>query len=75
MPCRSKDNLGKFLANTPTASNNQPSLFFVGCELEDPLGKQPKIFEEPIGEAEEEIIPATYTMAKNRNGIEEREGD
>ncbi|MCY6488460.1 hypothetical protein, partial [Actinobacillus pleuropneumoniae] len=48
--------------------------FFGGCELEDPLGEQPEIFEEPIGEEEEEIIPPTYTMAKSRNGIENING-
>lgn len=41
MPHRNSDNLGEFLPNTPTTSNNQPFLFFDGCELEDPLGKQP----------------------------------
>jgi len=54
MPRRSRDNLGKFLSNTPTASNNQPSLFFGGYELEEALGEQPEIFEEPIGEEEVE---------------------
>jgi len=65
MPRRNRDNLGKFLPNTPTTSNIQPSLFFSGCELEDPLGEQPEIFEEPIGE-EEEPIP-TNIMDENRN--------
>ena len=50
MPHRSRDNLGKFLPNTPTASNNQPSLFFSGCELEEPLSDQPDIFGEPTEE-------------------------
>ena len=50
MPHRNRDNLGKFLINAPTASNTQPSLFFGGCELEESLGEQPDIFEEPIGE-------------------------
>ncbi len=54
---RNRDNLGKFLPNTPIATNKQPSLFFDGCELEEPLGEQPDIFEEPIGEEEEEPIP------------------
>ena len=54
MPCKNKDNLGKFSPNTPTASNNQPSLFFGGYELEEPLGEQPNIFEEPTREEEEE---------------------
>ena len=72
MPRRSRDNLWIFFLNTPTASNSQPSLFFGGCELEDPLGEQPEIFEEPIGEEEEETIPPTYTMVENKNGIENR---
>lgn len=54
MPCRNRDNLGKFLPNTPTASNIQPSLFLSVCELEETLGEQPDIFEEPTGEEEEE---------------------
>ena len=53
MPRRNRDNLGKFFPNTPSTSNNQPSLFFGGCELEEPLGEQPDIFEEPKGEEEE----------------------
>ena len=71
MPRRSRDNLGIFFPNTPTTSNSQPSIFFGGCELEDPLGEQPNIFEEPIGE-EEETIPPNYTMDENRNGIGDR---
>ena len=67
MPRRNRDNLGKFLPNTPTTSNNQPSLFFGSYELEDPLGEQPEIFEEPTGGEEEgEPIP-TNLMAENRN--------
>jgi hypothetical protein len=74
MPRRSRDNQGKFLPKTPTPSNSQPSLFFGDCELpslttgelEDPLGEQPEIFEEPIGEEEEPTSP-TQTMAENRN--------
>ena len=50
MPRRNRENLGKFFPNTPIASNSQPSLFFGGCELEEPLGEQPDIFEEPTGE-------------------------
>ena len=65
MARRNRDNLGKFLPNTPTTSNIKPSLFFDGCELEDPLGEQPEIFEKPIGE-EEEPIP-TDIMAENIN--------
>jgi len=33
MPHMSRDNLGKFLPNTPIPSNNQPSLFFDDCQL------------------------------------------
>jgi len=50
MPRRNKDNSGKFLLNTPTTSHSQPSLFFGGCNQEEPLVEQPNIFEEPIGE-------------------------
>ena len=71
MPRRSRDNLGFFLQNTHTTSNNQHSLFFGGCELEDPLGEQLEIFEEPIGE-EEEPIP-TNIMDENRNERGDRE--
>ena len=78
MPRRNKDTQGKFLPNTTTPSSSEPSLFFddyqtpslTTGELEDPLGDQREIFEEPIGEEEEETIPPTYTMAENRNGIE-----
>jgi len=71
MPHRNRDNLGKFLPNNPTPSNNQPSLFFDGCELKEPLGEQPDIFEEPTGE-EEEPIP-TEPMAENKNDRGNRE--
>jgi len=50
MPHRCRDNLGKILVNTPTASHSKPSLFFGGCNQEEPLGENPNIFEEPIGE-------------------------
>ena len=41
--------------------------------MEDPLGKQPKIFEEPTGGEEEgEPIP-TDLMAENRNDRGDRE--
>ena len=73
MPCRIRENLGKSLPNTPTASNNQPSLFFGGCELEEPLGEQPDIFEEPIVEEEEGEPTPTKTMAENRNDRGNRE--
>ena len=62
---RNRDNSGNFLPNTPTASHSQPSLFFDGCDQEEPLGEQPDIFEEPIGE-EEENIPLE-PMAEHRN--------
>jgi len=64
MPHKNRDNLGRFLPNTPTASNNQSSLFFGGYELEEPLGEQPNIFGEPI---------PTEPMAKKRNDIGNRE--
>ncbi len=74
MPRRSRDNLGKFLPNTPTASNSQPSLFFGGYELEEPLGEQPNIFEEPIGAEEEEEEPIPIEpMAENQNDRGNRE--
>lgn len=57
MPSRNRDNLWKLLSNTPTASNNQPPLFFDGCELEEPLGYKPEIYEETTGEEEEEEEP------------------
>ena len=31
MPCRNRDNIGKYLPNAPTTSHNQPSLFFGRC--------------------------------------------
>lgn len=87
MPRRSRDNLGIFFPNTPTPSDNQPSLFFGGYhlpsltvgELEDPLGEQFEIFEEPIGKDEEENIPHMKNMVENRNEgdfpIRETNGD
>jgi len=59
---RNRNNLGKFLPNTSTTSNNQPSLFFDGCELDNPLGEQPEIFEEPIGGEEGEPIPTNLVL-------------
>ena len=56
MPHRNRDNSGKILSNAPTASYSQPSLFFSGCDQEEPLGEQQDTFEEPIGEEEEENI-------------------
>jgi len=69
MPQGSRDNLGKKFPNAPTTSNNQPSLFFGGCELEDPLGEKLEIFEDPTGEEEEENIPPMYTMVESRTGL------
>ena len=73
MPRRNRDNLRKFVPNTPTASNNQPSLFFGGYELEEPLGEQPDIFEEPTWEEEEEEPIPTEPMAENWNDRGNRE--
>ena len=73
MPRMNRDNLGKFLLNTPTESNSQPSLFFNGYELEEPLGEKPNIFEEPRGEEEEDEPIPTEPMAENRNDRENRE--
>ena len=53
MPHMDKYNSVKFLPNTPTASHSHPYLFFNGSDQEKPLGEQPDIFEEPIGEEEE----------------------
>jgi len=69
MPRRNRDNLGKFFSNTPTTSNNQTSLFFIDGELEDPLGEQPYLFEEPIGEEEEEEPIPTEPMVENQDDI------
>ncbi len=66
MPCRNKNNSRKFFPNTPTISHSQPSLFFGGSDQEEPLGEQSEIFEEPIGEEEEENIPPK-TMVENKN--------
>ena len=63
MPRRIRDNSGKFLSNTPTASNRKPSLFFSGYELEEPLDEKPDIFEEPTGEEEEKEPIPTEPMA------------
>ena len=67
MPRRSRDNLGKFLPNTPTTSHSQPSLFFSNCNQEKPLGEQQDIFEEYIGEEEEEENIHLEPMAESRN--------
>jgi len=50
MPHRIRDNSGKLLSNTTTASNMLPSLFFSDSELEDPLGEKTYLFGEPIEE-------------------------
>ena len=65
MPRRNRDNLGKLLTNTPNASNNQHSLLFGDCEVEEPLGEKPYIFEEPIGEEEEEEPIPTEPMGED----------
>ena len=57
MPCRNRDNSRNFFPNASTASHSQTSLFFGGCNQEETLGEQLYIFEEPIGEEEEENIP------------------
>lgn len=41
MPHRNRDNLGKFLPNTPTTSHSHPSLFFGGSDPEEPIGEPP----------------------------------
>lgn len=66
MPHRNRDNSGKFLPNTPTTSQSHPSLFFGGSDLEEPIGEQPEIYEDPIAEEEEETIPSEI-MVENRN--------
>jgi len=73
MPRRNIDNLGKFLPNTPTSSNSQTSLFFGGCELEEPLGEKPNIFEEPTREEEEEEPIPTEPIVENQNDRGNRE--
>lgn len=73
MPRRNRDNLGKFLTNTPTASNIQPSLFFGDCEVEEPLGEKPYIFEEPTREEEEEEPIPIELMVGNQNDRGDRE--
>ena len=73
MPRMNRDNLWKFLPNTPTASNNQPSLFFGGSELEEPLSEKPNIFEEPTREEEQEEPIPTKPMAENQNERGNRE--
>jgi len=75
MPCRNRDNLDKFLPNTPTTSNNQPSLFFGGYELEEPLGEQLDIFEEPTREEEEPIPTEPMAEIRNERGSRERVED
>ena len=66
MPRRNIDNSGKFLTNTPTTSLSHHSLFFGGSDPKEPIGEPPEIYEDPITEEEQEIIPPE-TMAENRN--------
>ena len=73
MPRKNTDNSGKFLSNAPTTSNSQPSFFFTDGELEDPLGEQPYLFEEPVGEEEEEEPIPTKPMAENQDDRGNRE--
>lgn len=73
MPHRNRDNLENCLPNTPTASNIQLSLFFNGCELEEPLGEKLDIFEQPTGKEEEEEPIPTEPKAKNKNDRGNRE--
>ena len=73
MPHRNIDNSGKFFPNTPTTSNSQPSPFFSDCELEEPLGEKPDIFEEPIGKEEEEEPIPIEPMDENQNDRGNRE--
>ena len=68
MPCRNRDNTGKFLPNTPTTSLSHPSLFFGGRDPEEPIGEPLEIYEDPITKEEQENIPPK-TMAKHKNGI------
>lgn len=73
MPHKNRDNSGKFLTNTPIASNRQPSLFFGDGELEDPLGEKPYLFKEPTEEEEKEETIPTEPMAGNKNDRGDRE--
>ena len=61
------------MPNTPTASNNQPFVLFGGYELEEPLGEQPNIFEEPTGDEEEEEPIPIELMVENQNNRGNRE--
>ena len=54
MPRKNRDNLGKFLPNTPTTSNRQHSLIFGGYELEDPSSEQPRYLKSLQGEKNKE---------------------
>jgi len=67
MPRRIRDTLGKFLPNTATSSNSQPPFFFIDGELEAPLVEKTNIFEEPIGEEEEEEPIPTEPMDEHLN--------
>ena len=72
MPRRNRDNIRKFLPNTPTTSLSHPSLFFGGSDPEEPIGEPPEIYEDPITEEEQENIPCE-TMVDNRNGRDDDE--
>jgi len=67
MPGRIRDTSGKFLPNTPTSSNSQPPFFFTDGELESSLVEKNNIFEEPIGEEEEEEPIPTEPMVEHLN--------
>ncbi len=72
MPCRNRDNWGKFLPNTPNTSLSHPSLFFGGSDPEEPIGEPPEIYEDSITEEEQENIPLE-TMDEHKNGIGDAE--
>ena len=72
MPCRKRDNIEKFLPNTPTTSLSHPSLFFGGSDSEEPIGEALEIYEDPIIEEEQENVPFE-TMANNKYGRDDDE--
>ena len=72
MPHRNRDNIGKFLPNTPTTSLCHPSVFFDGSGPEELIGEPPEIYKDPITEEEQENI-SFETMAENRNGRDDDE--
>ena len=73
MPRKNRDNSGNFFRNTPTTSHSQTSLFFSGCDQEEPLGEHPDIFEEHVVEEEEENIPLEPMAGEKMLGRMERE--